>query len=135
MNIRSLEPHEIPTILELWKSADAEPSVTDTVEDIARILGREYAMFLVAIIEQRIVGSIIVTFDGWRGIIYRLTVHPDFRRQGIALQLTQRAESQLRQWGVRRVIAIVNAKRPVAMNYWASVGYTSDGMTRFYKNL
>jgi ribosomal protein S18 acetylase RimI-like enzyme len=46
---------------------------------------------LVAEIDDKIVGSIIATFDGWRGIIYRLAVHPNVRRQGIARRLAQKA--------------------------------------------
>jgi ribosomal protein S18 acetylase RimI-like enzyme len=105
------------------------------MEDISRILEREYAAFLVAEMEGKIVGSIIATFDGWRGIVYRLAVHPDQRRKGIAAVLTKKAEDIFRQWGVRRVIAIVDATRPNAVGFWKAAGYTDDGMVRFYKNL
>jgi ribosomal protein S18 acetylase RimI-like enzyme len=135
VNIRALQKSEIPIILDLWKAADSNPSVTDNVEDISRILEREHAAFLVAEIDGKIVGSIIATFDGWRGIVYRLAVHPDQRRQGIAAELTKRAEDVFRNWGVRRVIAIVDTTRPYAMGFWKAAGYRNDGMTRFYKNL
>ena len=135
MKIRPLHRNEIASVLELWKAAESHPSVTDTVEDISRILEREYAAFLVAEIDGRIVGSIIATFDGWRGLVYRLAVHPDQRRKGIAGELTKKAEEVFIQWGVRRVIAIVDSTRPHAMGFWKAAGYTNDGMIQFYKNL
>lgn len=135
MNIRTLRQNEIPAVLELWRAADSSPSVTDNIEDISRILDREYAAFLVAEIGDRIVGSIIATFDGWRGIVYRLAVHPEQRRRGIARELTKAAEDTFVRWGVRRVIAIVDPTRPYAMSFWRAAGYTSDGMIRFYRNL
>lgn len=135
MNIRALQPGEIPTVLELWRAADSHPSITDNAESISRILEREYAAFLVAEIDGKIVGSIIATFDGWRGIVYRLAVHPDHRRKGIAAELTKKAEECFARWGVQRVIAIVDTSRPSAMNFWKTAGYTNDGMTRFYKNI
>ena len=135
MNIRPLQQSEIPAVLELWKAADSNPSVTDNVDDISRILQREHAAFLVAEIDGKIAGSVIATFDGWRGIVYRLAVHPDQRRKGIASELTKKAEEVFIQWGVRRVIAIVDTTRPYAMSFWKGAGYTNDGMTRFYKNL
>jgi ribosomal protein S18 acetylase RimI-like enzyme len=135
MNIRPLLPAEIPAVLELWKAADSNPSVTDNVEAISRLLDREHAAFLVAEIDGEIVGSIIATFDGWRGIIYRLAVDPRHRRKGIARELTTKAEEILGRWGVRRVIAIVDTTRPYAMSFWKAAGYTADNMTRFYRNL
>jgi len=125
---------EIPAVLELWKAADASPTVTDTFEDISGILQREYAAFLVAEIDGKIVGSIIATFDGWRGIVYRLAVHADHRRKGIARNLTKKAEEIFHQWGVRRVIAIVDPTHPDAVDFWRAAGYTNDGLIRFYKD-
>lgn len=135
MHIRTLEKNEIPLVLELWKAADSSPSVTDNVEEISKILEREYATFLVVEIEGRIIGSVIATFDGWRGIVYRLAVHPDQQRRGIARELMKRAEGIFQTWGVRRVIAIVDSSRDAAMDFWKASGYKNDGMIRFYKNL
>jgi len=135
VKIRPLTEREIPGVLELWKAADASPTVTDTLEDISRLLQREYARFLVAEIDGKIVGSIIATFDGWRGIVYRLAVDPAHRREGIASDLTKKAEESFAQWGVRRVIAIVDPTHPHAVSFWKASGYINDGLTRFYKNL
>jgi ribosomal protein S18 acetylase RimI-like enzyme len=135
VKIRPLQESEIPAVLELWKAADASPTVTDTFEDVSRLLQREYAAFLVAEIEGRIVGSIIASFDGWRGIVYRLAVHPDHRREGIARDLTKKAEEIFARWGVRRVIAIVDPSHPHAVSFWKNAGYINDRLTRFYKNL
>jgi len=135
MKIRPLQKSEIPIVLQLWKDADSSPSITDSIEDISRILGMERAAFLVAEIDGAIVGSVIATFDGWRGIVYRLAVHPGQQRKGIARELMAKAEETFRAWGARRVIAIVDTARASAMNFWKSSGYKEDGMTRFYKNL
>jgi ribosomal protein S18 acetylase RimI-like enzyme len=135
MNIRPLHKSEIPIVLRLWKDADSSPSITDNVETISGILGREHAAFYVAEIEGAIVGSVIATFDGWRGIVYRLAVHPSRQRKGIARELMRKVEDTFREWGVLRVIAIVDTSRAPAMNFWKASGYKEDGMTRFYKNL
>jgi hypothetical protein len=45
---------------------------------LRRVVANGTANVLVAEVEGQIVGSIIGTFDGWRGNIYRLAVHPNY---------------------------------------------------------
>src|SRR5437899_3239736 len=87
LTIRDCRVVDVDDILEFWRQAKATPSVTDTVENLSRAIGDSPAHVLVAELDGRIIGSIIGTFDGWRGNIYRLVVHPSHRRRGIARAL------------------------------------------------
>ena len=79
LSIRACRPEDIEGVLELWRQADATPGVTDTADDLRRAVADSPAHVLVADVERRLVGSIIGAFDGWRGNIYRLAVHPGDR--------------------------------------------------------
>jgi ribosomal protein S18 acetylase RimI-like enzyme len=125
LSIRVCQLQDVEAVLELWRQAEATPSVTDTADDLRRVLAGAIA-FLVAEVEGRLVGSIIGTFDGWRGNIYRLAVHPDSRRQGIARGLVAEVEKRLVQQGARRITALVEKDHPLAMTFWESVGYQVD---------
>jgi ribosomal protein S18 acetylase RimI-like enzyme len=85
--IRACRLEDIEEVLDLWRQAEAIPSVTDTADDLRRVVAESPAHVLVAEAGGRLVGSIIGTFDGWRGNIYRLAVHPEHRRQGVARAL------------------------------------------------
>jgi GNAT superfamily N-acetyltransferase len=116
--------------------AEATPSVTDTLADIERVMAAQSALVLLAEIEDRIAGSIIGTFDGWRGHIYRLAVHPSYRRRGLALALVAAAEQWLAGLGARRIIPLVEKDHPDAMGFWLAAGYTFDPrIVRFFRNL
>ena len=125
--IRDCRVEDIEEVLELWRQADATPSVTDTAEDLRRAVTESPAHMLLAAADGRLVGSIIGTFDGWRGNIYRLAVHPAFRRRGIARALVAEVEKRLAQQGVRRITALVEKEHPGAMSFWEAVGYPVDG--------
>jgi ribosomal protein S18 acetylase RimI-like enzyme len=126
VHIRECRSAEILAVLELWRQADATPSVTDNADDLQRAVSDSRASVLVAEVGGRIVGTIIGTFDGWRGNIYRLAVHPNCRRRGIARALVGEVEHRLMRRGVKRVTALVEKNHPWATGFWQAVGYDLD---------
>jgi ribosomal protein S18 acetylase RimI-like enzyme len=136
LSIRACRLVDIPSVLELWRQADATPGVTDTADYLRRAVANSPAHVLVAEVGGRLVGSVIGTFDGWRGNIYRLAVHPDHRRKGVARALVAEVEAKLTRQGAKRITALVEKDHPWAMNFWEAVGYrTDERIVRRVRNL
>ena len=133
-SIRECLIEEAEALLALWQAAGTSPSVTDTVADIQCTIA-SHASVLVAEANQRIAGSLIATFDGWRGNMYRIAVHPDYRRRGIGRALVEEGEKCLTKQGAKRITALVEEKYPQAIAFWSSVGYEIEpGIVRFFRN-
>ncbi len=136
MKVRRFRTGEGRALLRPWAESDATPSVTDTLADLRRVAASDRARCLVAEIDRRVVGSVIATFDGWRGNIYRLAVHPEHRRRGVARALVAEAERAFARWGVRRITALVEKDHPWATGFWKAAGYDPDRrITRFIRNM
>jgi ribosomal protein S18 acetylase RimI-like enzyme len=129
--IRLCAASDCADVIQLWKDADATPSVTDSAEELQRTIAGGNAIVLVAIDDaERIVGSVIGGWDGWRGNIYRLAVAPSARRFGIAAMLVNEVSRRLAtEKGARRITALVEKAHPDATGFWDSMkseGYELD---------
>ena len=126
MKFRRAAPEDAEAIVAFWRTSGASMSVTDDVDYVRRATRHPAAVLLLAEVDGTIVGSLLGTFDGWRGNMYRLVVHPDHRRQGVGRQLVRHVEQIFSEWGVRRTTVLVEVDRPSASEFWSAVGYPRD---------
>lgn len=110
-------------MLELWRAAESPEAVGSDRTGVANLIRHDPEALLVAEIDGRIVGTLVVGWDGWRAHMYRLAVLPDARRNGIARALVRTAEGRLRIRGMRRISAIVLSDDEQAVGFWRAVGY------------
>jgi GNAT superfamily N-acetyltransferase len=126
MEFRPATPHDAESILQFWTDSGASMGPTDDVECVRRVADNPRAVLLLALADGEIVGSLLGTFDGWRGNMYRLVVAPHRRREGIARELVRQVEHTFAEWGVRRITVLIEVDRPWAMAFWTAVGYPRD---------
>lgn len=74
-----LSAKELPEVLSLWEQSRGGRGKTDDHPSLTRLLDRDGDSLLVAVRGGRIVGTLIAAWDGWRGNMYRLAIHPALR--------------------------------------------------------
>jgi ribosomal protein S18 acetylase RimI-like enzyme len=123
VTLRECEHADLEAVLALWRAADAVPSPTDHPDALEQRLAHGDGLFLIADAGGRIVETLIGGWDGWRAGLYRLAVHPEWRRRGIATRLISEVEERLRRLGAQRISLRVFHESPGAVELWRSVGY------------
>ncbi len=130
--LRPCRLEAVEAVLALWRRAEAVPRPTDTAAALRLRLERDAELFQLAWDGERLVGSLLGGWDGWRGNMYRLAVDPEYRRRGIARRLVAAVEAALRARGCERITSLVFEDEPGAAAFWRGAGYAPDPATRRY---
>jgi ribosomal protein S18 acetylase RimI-like enzyme len=126
VTLRSATADDIEAVLALWlDGAENRSRPADTRESVTAQLDRDPAALIVAVDDDdgRLVGTIIVGWDGWRCHLYRLAVRPARRRNGIGHALIVAAEERGRALGAGRIDAMVLDDNDLGQRIWLASGY------------
>jgi ribosomal protein S18 acetylase RimI-like enzyme len=115
---------DVPEVTTFWqRAAEDAHRPADSEDAVRRLVERDPDALVLAELDGRIVGSVIVGWDGWRCHLYRLAVDPGHRRQGIGGTLLARAEERFVALGGTRADAMVLDDNDLAHSAWAAAGY------------
>jgi len=128
---------DVADLLRFWRlAAEDSDRPADRSEALEVLIARDPAAPLLAVRDQSILGCVIVGWDGWRAHLYRLAVHPDYRRRGLARWLLAAAEQRLRALGAIRIDAMVLDSNDAGHSVWSAAGYVrQDNWARWVKPL
>ena len=136
-DLRTASADDAGKLLDLWRDAaenDGRP--TDTRAAVLALIERDPAALIVAEHDGELVGSVIAGSDGWRYHLYRLAVHPGWRRRGVASALLDAAEARFAQLGGKRADAMVLAGNELGQRLWRARGYRQqDDWRRWIREL
>jgi ribosomal protein S18 acetylase RimI-like enzyme len=133
--IRQAKKEDLPAILELEKICFKEE--TFKKKQIEYLLFKAISLFLVASVEGKIVGSIIILLRKHisNARIYSLNVHPSYRRIGIGSLLMEHCEGLLSKMGYRNFTLEAGVNNIAAQNLYTSKGFSVERrMEKYYKN-
>jgi ribosomal protein S18 acetylase RimI-like enzyme len=135
MEILPFRPAHEAAVVALWQECGLTRSWNDPHRDIARKLAVQPELFLVGVLDQSIVASVMAGYEGHRGWVNYLAVAPSFRGRGLARQLMQRVENLLLQRGCPKVSLLVRTSNPEAVAFYRHLGYMQDEAVSLGKRL
>ena len=122
-------------LIQLWSLSDLLRPWNDPHRDIDAKLDQDPEGLLVLIQHEKVIGSVMAGFDGHRGWVNYLAVHPDHRARGFGGQLMTAAEEHLGPLGCPKVnLQIRTANRDV-VRFYENLGYELDDVVSMGKRL
>ena len=135
LTIRRFRPGDEADVVELWRGSDLLRPANDPARDIARKGRVGGHLFLVALLGERIVGSVMGGYEGHRGWINYLAVSPSCRRRGIGRRLMEEVEGLLRADGCPKINLQVRTSNRAVVAFYAALGFTEDPVVSLGKRL
>lgn len=126
MRIRPFEPADESTVVALWRECGLTRPWNDPHRDIQRKLSEQPELFLIATIDDALVGTAMVGFDGHRGWVYYLAVSPLHRKQSVGRGLMREAERLLMERGCPKINLLVRSSNTDVIAFYRELGYTQD---------
>ena len=124
LSIRPFQPADRQALERLWARVfPDDPPWNAPALLIETKLKVQPELFLVASLDDAVVGAVMAGFDGVRGWIHHLAVSPDHRRRGIATRLVRTAESGLRTLGCPKVNLQVRSTNTEVVAFYRHLGY------------
>ena len=125
MIIRELAMKDYDALIKLWNDVGLpyKPQGRDKRDDIERQLKQSNTLYLIAEIDNRIVGSILGTHDSRKGWINRLAVSSSYRRKGLAKRLVKEVEDRFSELGIDIMASMVEDWNSMSLEVFERLGY------------
>lgn len=138
MHIRRFQPADADATVALWRLVfpeydDPGKPQRDPRENIARKLTTQPELFWVADDRDEIIGTVMAGYDGHRGWIYALGVHPARRRAGLGRRLLEHAQNALWDLGCPKINLQVHTHNAAARRFYEKLGYVADEVVSYGK--
>jgi ribosomal protein S18 acetylase RimI-like enzyme len=136
LEIRPFNSTDRESVLTLWADAfPGEPAYNHSDRMIDRKLRVQPDLFLVALVDGVVAGTVMAGYDGVRGWIHRLAVAQTARRRGIGTALLRQAEMRLLALGCPKVNLQVRASNAGVVAFYEAAGYKVEANISMARHL
>jgi ribosomal protein S18 acetylase RimI-like enzyme len=133
--VRPYRRDDAEALVSLWTLCGLTRPWNDPLRDIERKISVDPDGLLVLADGSQLIGAVMVGYDGHRGWINYLAVHPEHRRRGWGRALMIAAEERLSELGCPKVNLQVRASNQDAMAFYRAFGYGVDDVVSMGRRL
>lgn len=124
MIIREMTIGDYEEVYSMWQTTTKRAlSKADEKPQMERYLQHNRGMSQVAVIDGKIVGTVLAGHDGRRGFIHHMAVMPEYRRRKIGHSLAEKAIKKIRQEGIDKTHIFCYSNNETGQSFWRDFGF------------
>ena len=124
MQIRPMTINDYDEVFAMWQITTKRAlSKADERDQIERYLLRNAGMSQVAVVDGKIVGTVLAGHDGRRGFVHHMAVLPDYRRRHIGHRLAEKAIEMISRDGIDKTHIFCYQNNETGQNFWKDFGF------------
>lgn len=135
LHIRPYQNKDEKDTIELWHSCNLIVSWNNPKLDIERKLKVNPDLFLIGLIEDKLIATVMGGYEGHRGWINYLAVSPEMRRKGIARQMVGEVENKLHKLGCPKINLQIRSSNQGVIEFYKKIGFSVDDVISMGKRL
>jgi len=133
--IRPFQTEDEDALVALWKMCELTVPWNNPQKDIARKLNVQPELFLVGILDNSLIATVMGGYEGHRGWINYLAVHPDFQGKGYGQEIMNSVETALREMGCPKINLQIRREDDKVASFYQKLGFTNDDVVSMGKRL
>ena len=135
LTIRAYSSADEASVIDVWRLCYLTRPQNNALLDIERKLKVNPELFLVGLFDGRVVSTAMVGYEGHRGWVNYLGVHPAYQRRGFGRQLMEFAEEKLLALGYPKINLQIRKDNLGAVQFYERIGYGTDEVISMGKRL
>ena len=135
IKIRPYRSGDQMQVVQLWTNCGLVVPWNNPRRDIQRKLDVQPEFFLVGCLADKIIATVMAGYDGHRGWINYLAVHPDHQHTGLGRRMMYEAEVRLREVGCPKINLQVRRTNAKVIEFYRKIGYKLDDVVSFGKRI
>ena len=135
MKIRPYSPGDEKEVIELWRRCNLVYPQNNPRRDIERKMEVNPELFLVGLVDEKVVASVMGGYEGHRGWVNYLAVDPDYQRKGLGRRIMSAVEDKLLKLGCPKLNLQVRAGNETAMVFYKKIGFKTEDVVSMGKRL
>ena len=126
MEIRNYHLSDESQVIDLWFKCDLVRPWNNPKKDIESKLKVDPDLFLVGLLDNRIIAAVMGGYEGHRGWINYLAVDPSHQRKGYGKTIMKEIEERVKAKGAPKINVQIRSTNKSVIDSYKSIGYKID---------